>query len=97
MEEKLREIEKKLSVEDLLLQLAEECAELSQACLKMVRADKGTAYKPYGKCLDNLAEEMADVEICMRTINDTMLEIQTPHNKYVKEKIDRWNKRVCGE
>lgn len=41
MGQRLNEIAKVLGREEILLQLAEECSELSQSCLKMVRAYKG--------------------------------------------------------
>lgn len=90
MEEKLKKIGSKLSREDLLLQLAEECSELSHASLKMIRADHGIAYKPYGKCLNNLAEEMADVAICMLALASTIPDVEQLKNEFVKEKIDKW-------
>ena len=51
----------------MLEQTAEECVELAHACLKLARYYRGEN-KVYGKTeeelLDNLAEEMADVDIC---------------------------------
>lgn len=95
MKEKLKEIGQITSREELLLHLAEECAELSHACLKMVRAYKGIAYMPYGRCVDNLAEELADVSICMRTAVDVMPEVEQAKRSYEKEKINRWYLRAC--
>lgn len=51
----------------MLEQTAEECVELAHACLKLARYYRNEN-KVYGKTeeelLDNLAEEMADVDIC---------------------------------
>jgi len=55
----------------MLEQTAEECAELAHACLKLARYYRAEN-KVYGKSeeemLDNLAEEMADVELCTMEI-----------------------------
>lgn len=96
MDDKLKEIEKTLGREQLLLYLAEECAELSQACLKMVRADRGTAFRPYGQCVDNLAEEITDVKLCIKTVEDVMSDVRQLQYGYKEKKTDRWHSRVCG-
>lgn len=55
----------------MLEQTAEECVELAHACLKLARYYRNEN-KVYGKTeeelLDNLAEEMADVDICFNEI-----------------------------
>lgn len=52
----------------MLEQTAEECVELAHACLKLARYYRNEN-KVYGKTeeelLNNLAEEMTDVEICI--------------------------------
>jgi len=55
----------------MLEQTAEECVELAHACLKLARYYRNEN-KVYGKneeeMLNNLAEEMADVKICIDEI-----------------------------
>jgi NTP pyrophosphatase (non-canonical NTP hydrolase) len=57
----------KIGKSAMLEQTAEECVELAHACLKLARYYRNEN-KVYGKSeeemLDNLAEEMADVELC---------------------------------
>lgn len=60
-ENKLNEITDKLGKEEILCQLSEECAELSQACLKYRRAMKGLTPKTETEAKENLFEELADV------------------------------------
>lgn len=61
----------------VLEQLAEECAELGQAALKMARLQRGENPTPKSwlDCKENLEEELADVDLCMRMVylsgNDT--------------------------
>lgn len=60
-------IREKLDDRVILEQLAEEAAELSQACLKLIRASgfsKNVTPTDRGKALSNLYEEMSDVSMC---------------------------------
>ena len=57
----------KIGIPAMLEQTAEECVELAHACLKLARyyRNENKVYgKTEGEMLDNLAEEMADVELC---------------------------------
>ena len=58
-------IASRLCREDILCQLAEEAAELSQAALKLRRAITGTNPTPVSesKATDDLFEELADVAV----------------------------------
>ena len=47
----------------LLRQLAEECGELTQAALKLVRVYEGTTPVTEEEAMDKLAEELADVQL----------------------------------
>ena len=60
-----------LTVEESLMQLAEEAAELSQAALKLIRARGGNNPAPVtgGQAMDNLTEECADVTLCLRVVS----------------------------
>lgn len=56
-----------LSQEEILLQLAEEASELSQAALKLRRVMNGSNPTPVGfqEARKNLTEEIADVQLCI--------------------------------
>ena len=70
----------KLGKEELLAAAAEEATELAQAALKLRRAYSGKNYTPNTDymCLKNIAEEIADLELCVDvlklslTINSTI-------------------------
>lgn len=75
---------------DLFLQLAEEAAELSQACLKYVRAYRGNSpTKDSAEVyLKNIIEELTDVHVCTYVLN-----IETDIDTYLN-KIHRWADRI---
>lgn len=94
----LKIIINKVSYEDRLIQLAEECNELSQAILKWYRLKKGT--NPPAENVEvfkKLYEELADVSLCLKTvINDTDI---SPYEKDIVQanedyKLDRWVTRI---
>ena len=82
---------------ELLAQLAEEAAELSQAALKLRRAIDGTNWTPRSlqECKDALAEEIADVEGVLQA-----LDFAAPLVDYDKvhmiqnQKMRRWAERL---
>lgn len=59
--------------EYILRQLAEECAELCQASLKLVRAMHGETPLSVLEAKEHLLEEMADVEVMMCLADKAML------------------------
>lgn len=63
-------VRKYLDFPELLTQLAEEAAELSQAALKLRRAVTGTnpTPVPVGQAYDELIDELADVAVCMKAL-----------------------------
>ena len=63
----MNELNKRLPLEERLLQLAEECSELSKACLKARRAITKTNPTPKStlECFQEITEEAADVLLCM--------------------------------
>ena len=99
-------IRERLPKEELLCQLAEECAELGKAALKLRRAYDGKNPTPVSKsdAYNNLIEEIADVAICLE-----VLDLNSPHvlfevQKVFNRKMTRWAVRleemtcpVCGE
>ena len=94
MDQRLHQIAGKLGQDEMLLQLAEECSELSQACLKMVRASKGLTPKTIGECKDCLAEELNDVKMCMELVESLIAGLQSKQELYREYKTDRWYKRT---
>lgn len=94
MDQRLHQIAERLGRDEMLLQLAEECSELSQACLKMVRANKGLTPKTVGECKESLAEELSDVKVCMEIVESLVSGLQFKQRFYREYKTDRWYKRT---
>ena len=81
---------------ELLAQLAEESAELSQAALKLRRAIMGINPTPksVAQCEGALDEEIADVQLCLEELGlcaGFHLELQ---NAFMAEKRKRWLTRL---
>lgn len=72
-EHKLCGICETLGVEELLGQLTEECGELVQAAQKLRRVFKGTTHVTLEDALVRLAEECADVALCIDTLTTVHL------------------------
>lgn len=100
-------IRERLSQEELLAQLAEECAELGKAALKLRRVYDGTNPTPVkrSEAYANLLEEVADVQLCLDIlgVNELVL-AQHEIRKTMNAKLDRWCQRlkerkcpVCGK
>lgn len=72
--ENFKTILDRLTLEELLCQLAEECGELAQAALKLRRALDGKNPTPRTEqeCIENLAEEHADVELVFALIRSVL-------------------------
>lgn len=76
---------------DKLVALAEEAAELSQAALKLARAQKLIKHPTtvgVTEALDNLAEEYADVVLCAM-----VLDLYADRN-LITRKAERWAERL---
>ena len=86
----------KIGKSAMLEQTAEECVELAHACLKLARYYRGEN-KVYGKTedemIDNLAEEMADVDICFNEMLMGVGLLKQYNNWFIK-KSNRLNKRM---
>lgn len=89
-------IKQHIPQDELLAQLAEECAELSQAALKLRRALTGINPTPVTaeEARANLVEEIADI----LNVSDLLLEIDDVDEIYdiVQRKRERWLKRLDG-
>ena len=92
----LKTIVESVSFKDRTLQLAEECNELSQAILKYHRFLKGT--NPTNKSLEevysDLAEEIADVCLCLDTVLLGEEKLTNKVDKWYDNKLDRWVMRL---
>lgn len=79
-----------LDIDDLFLQMAEEAAELSQACLKYVRAHKGNNPTKDSEdvYLKGIIEEFTDVQVCAEAIDITA------DSDIHDSKIHRWADRI---
>ena len=93
-----------LGPEELLLMLAEEAAELAQACLKLRRALDKTNPTPRSpaECLENLIEEMADVDLCSVAFTECLGkkaadDIDAKRTKIFESKMRRWTRRLNDE
>lgn len=85
-------INESMSRKDLLLALAEEAAELSQAALKLARAEKLVNHPtPISKdqALKDLEEEYVDILLCSRVLD---LEV---NQELLRKKALRWAKRLA--
>ena len=92
-------ITKHIPLEDLLIQLAEEAAELAQAVSKYHRAIRGTNPTPMSQHDARLAlvEEVADVNVAAEAVR-MKLGILCDEIAIVEdEKIERWKKRIRTE
>lgn len=84
-------IRDKLSNTDLLIQLSEECNELSAAITKLVRKirDNNPTPKTLPEIEDSITEEMTDVILCLDMLNG----YYTDYNIYTT-KLKRWVERL---
>lgn len=92
-ENNISTVRSKLENIDILLQLAEEASELSQAASKQARILRGVNPTPvtYSESIDNLKEEFADVLVCMHVLSDDVDVSNIYHDK-----LERWSDRVVN-
>ena len=79
---RMNEIVKKYGEEYMLRQLAEECNELSQAALKLIRAMRRETPMRETEAREHLVEEIADVHVMAGAVFDHIL------FKYEQECVD---------
>lgn len=82
-----------LPVRKRLIQLAEECSELSQAALKLVRAMDGDTPVPVCEATGHLLEEMADVYVTALALEPDRMTIEA----IARRKSIRWEERLNGK
>lgn len=93
-EKKLMYVRNCLGPAALLEQLAEECAELCQAALKLARIYRGENPTPVDgdAAFYAVKEEAADVELCLEVVQPC---VDLGVKKLMKrEKLDRWVERL---
>lgn len=79
----------------LYRQLAEECAELAQAALKVVRAQNGETPEKLEDAMDHYIEELADVFVMTNIANeDLTASQQTQMYKFMDSKRARMAERL---
>ena len=90
VEEDINYVVDHLDSDDLFLQMAEEAVELSQACLKYVRAHKGNNPTKDSEdvYLKGIIEEFTDVQVCAEAIDITA------DSDIHDSKIHRWADRI---
>ncbi len=89
-------ITNKLTLDDLLIQLAEESAELAQAVTKYYRVIHGANPTPVtlAEARDALVEEIADVNVAAEALR-LKLGISCDDIAMVEDaKIERWRRRI---
>ena len=83
----------------LLEQAAEECNELSHACLKMARKMRGE--NPTPKTMDeikaDITEEIADVMLCIEYLIDAEIADEADIEEVMLQKKLRWISRLKAE
>lgn len=93
----IENIANSLGVEELLCQLAEECAELAQAAnhYRRTLSKKNQARMSENEAKENLIEEIADVSLCLKVLGADSGIIRMKANKIMAEKMERWSS-VCN-
>ena len=95
VEEQLDFVRTFLPEEERLCQLGEECAELSQAALKLRRAARSTNPTPVTleRANDMVEEETLDVCLCLAALDLATLGDMADHPR-LKSKLARWVSRL---
>lgn len=85
----------KIGAAALYEQLAEECAELAQAALKLARIERGENPTPktHQEAWADFLEETADVELVLDQIPRTMVDFDAIQETRQKKK-QRWKERL---
>lgn len=90
------EIIEKIGIAATLEQLAEECAELGQASLKLARKirDENPTPKTKQECYDDFEEEVADVMLVIELLKEKGLFSKMIMDHYMQMKYARWKTRL---
>lgn len=93
----LMEVYQSLRLPEMLAQLAEECAELSQAALKLRRVYKGLTPVSEVEAAEQLTEEAADVLILLDILRMADVLDMDAVLDTALFKADRWHRRTFLE
>jgi NTP pyrophosphatase (non-canonical NTP hydrolase) len=93
-----KEIMDKYGKEYMLRQLAEECNELAQASLKLIRVWHKETPMREDEAIEHLLEEIADVTIMLNGVTLDMLDREQRDTVYdiQMQKMDRWHDRMIA-
>ena len=93
----MAKIPSELKTSVLLVQAAEECSELAQACLKFARKIDGTNPTPkgYTELTASLIEEMADVYLSLSALQAKMRIDTKEIDSLFMQKLRRWSGRLA--
>jgi hypothetical protein len=96
MENAIEYVRQHLPREELLCQMAEECAELGKAALKLTRIYRGVNPTPVtrAEAFQNLLEEIADVTLCVEVLGLNTPELLENCGRIWEEKSVRWMTRL---
>lgn len=83
---------RELPEETRLIQLAEECAEASQAALKLIRAMHGDTPVSEAEARTHLIEEIADIRVCASVILSDLDQVAC--DWIAQNKRRRWESRI---
>jgi NTP pyrophosphatase (non-canonical NTP hydrolase) len=91
--DQIREI---MPLAEIMTQLAEEAAELSQAALKYRRTLSNANPTPVGRkeAETKLLEEIADVKLCLHVAGFEAVRHKISVNRTISAKAERWLKRL---
>ncbi len=89
-------IREAVPLEELLCQLAEEAAELSQAALKMRRTLSNMNPTPVNRktAEEAILEEIADVKLCLHVCGFEKVRDKIEVNRIISAKAERWRQRL---
>jgi hypothetical protein len=92
-------IKSQLTEEEILTQLAEEAAELSQAALKMRRAMTNCNPTPKSReeCALELTKEVGDVWVCLELLDGILrpvMEKEVDMGLHIEVRMTRWARRL---
>lgn len=95
----MQEIVDRYGEEYVLRQLAEECAELTHAALKLIRARNGETPVSEREAKAGLLEELADVRLMMQVFCAGALNAEERHaiRRIRESKTERMYERLLGD
>lgn len=92
MANRFKELVDKYGKEYIYRQLSEECCELAQACLKVIRADRKETPMRMDEAWERFLEELADVALMVEIVEDMFLYERDIHT--IAEISERKEKRM---